>query len=102
MRLSACLFAAVGLFAAGQTASAQDLENGRRLSAQWCLPCHAVSRTQGKAEKPRSLESIANTENVDFNKLAEFLRLPHAVMPNVPLNRGEADDIAAYIAQMKK
>jgi hypothetical protein len=34
--------------------------------------------------------------------IASFLRLPHATMPNVPLRRSDAQDIAAFIMSMKK
>jgi mono/diheme cytochrome c family protein len=102
MRNLLCLSAVLSFLAGAGTAVAQSVENGQLLSERWCLPCHAVSRAQGKADKPRSLESIANTENVNFDKIAAFLRLPHAVMPNLPLSRKEVDDIAAYIARMKK
>jgi hypothetical protein len=30
------------------------------------------------------------------------LRLPHATMPNTPLSRRDAQDIAAFIMQMRK
>jgi mono/diheme cytochrome c family protein len=103
MRLSADLFcAALLILAAGEMSFAQDARTGELLSRRWCLPCHAISTGQGKAGKPRSLQSIANTENVNFDKIVGFLLLPHAVMPNLPLNRKEVEDIAAYIAQMKK
>jgi mono/diheme cytochrome c family protein len=94
--------AALLVLAGGSMSFAQDASNGEILSRRWCLPCHAISTGQGKAEKPRSLQSIANTENVNFDKIVGFLLLPHAVMPNLPLRRQEIDDIAAYIAQMKK
>ena len=102
MRLPLYLAAAAIFLPGRETAFAQNIDNGQRLAERRCLPCDAVSRAQGKADKPRSLDSIANTENVNFDKIAAFLRLPHAVMPNLPLSRKEVDDIAAYIAQMKK
>ena len=34
--------------------------------------------------------------------IATFLLLPHAVMPNPPLRRKDAQDIAAFIMGMKK
>jgi hypothetical protein len=34
--------------------------------------------------------------------IASFLRLPHATMPNTPLSRRDAQDIAAFIMQMRK
>jgi mono/diheme cytochrome c family protein len=108
MRIQVYLLAALGLFGASQT-SAQNVENGQRLAVQWCSPCHAVSAVQnnadmdrGRADHTRSFESIANMENVNFDKIVEFLKLPHAVMPNLPLSQKDIEDIAAYIAQMKK
>jgi mono/diheme cytochrome c family protein len=102
MRISAGRSAALVFLAGAETAFAQDVENGKHLAEQWCSPCHAVSSAESKTSRPRSLESIANTENVDFDKIAAFLSLPHAVMPNLPLSRKEIDDIAAYIAQLRK
>jgi hypothetical protein len=34
--------------------------------------------------------------------IASFLLLPHATMPNLPLSRKDAQDIAALIMEMKK
>ena len=103
MRISTLYLSALLVFFGGsETIFAQNAENGQRLSQRRCLPCHAVSPVQGKVDKPRSLESIANTENVNFDKIVSFLLLPHARMPNFPLSRKDAGDIAAYISQMKK
>ena len=102
MHLPASLSAALILLAPGGTALAQNVETGRLLAQQWCLACHALSGARAGGRGPRSLESIANTENVNSEKIAAFLRLPHAVMPDLPLSRQQTEDIAAYIAQMRK
>jgi hypothetical protein len=34
--------------------------------------------------------------------IASFLLMPHATMPNYPLSRKDAEDIALFIAQLKK
>jgi hypothetical protein len=34
--------------------------------------------------------------------IASFLLLPHATMPNLPLSRKDAQDIAAFIIGMKR
>jgi mono/diheme cytochrome c family protein len=99
--LTVVLFAAVAVFGGCATAAAQNIENGRRAAERRCLSCHAVSDAQSKVVRPRSLESIANTDNVGFATIAAFLRMPHGRMPNLPLKQTEIEDIAAYIAQMK-
>jgi mono/diheme cytochrome c family protein len=81
----------------GVATAAPDALNGQVLSERRCVSCHRVTH-----ERPRSLESIANTPNVSVDTIVEFLLLPHAVMPNLALCRSDAQDIATYIAQMKK
>jgi hypothetical protein len=34
--------------------------------------------------------------------ISSFLLMPHARMPNLPLRRKDAQDIAAFIMEMKK
>ena len=82
--------------------AAEDPGAAARVLAILDSPSYRRADAGSKADRPRSLESIANTENVNFDKIAGFLRLPHAVMPNLPLSRKEIDDIAASIAQMKR
>jgi mono/diheme cytochrome c family protein len=81
---------------------AQDVENGRRLSERWCSECHAIGPAPGKSSKALSFASIAARETVTSEMIASFLRLPHATMPNLPLTRNDAQDIAAFIMEMKK
>jgi len=95
-----CLSVALTLFGEVGAASAQNPENGRRLSERWCAECHAI--IPGKSGKARSFASIAARETVTSEMIASFLRLPHATMPNLPLTRNDAQDIAAFIMEMKK
>jgi mono/diheme cytochrome c family protein len=81
---------------------AQNLENGRRLSERWCTGCHAIDSAPGKSGRAQSFASIAAKQNITIEMIASFLRLPHATMPNVPLSRKDAQDIAAFIMDMKK
>jgi hypothetical protein len=39
---------------------------------------------------------------IDADMIASFLLLPHATMPNLPLSRKDAQDIALFIVKMKK
>jgi mono/diheme cytochrome c family protein len=85
-----------------ETASAQNLENGLRLSERWCSECHAIGPAPGKFNRAPSFASIAAKEAITLDMIASFLRLPHATMPNVPLSRKDAQDIAAFIIEKKK
>lgn len=95
-----CLAAALALSGSIGAADAQNLDNGRRLSERWCAECHAIG--PGKSRKARSFAAIAAKETVTAEMIASFLRLPHATMPNEPLTRNDAQDIAAFIMSMKK
>ncbi len=87
---------------AGMTAaSAQNVENGRRLSERWCAECHAIRPAPGKS-RAQSFAAIAAKETISAEMIASFLRLPHATMPNVPLRGNDARDIAAFVMSMKK
>jgi mono/diheme cytochrome c family protein len=96
-----CLVA-LALFGGIAAASAQDIEHGRRLSERWCSECHAIDPAPGKLKRAQSFASIAAKQSVTSEMIASFLRLPHSTMPNVPLTRNDAQDIAAFIMDMRK
>ena len=97
-----CFSVALALFAGIGGASAQDLENARRLSERWCVACHAIDSTPGKPDSAPSFASIAAKPAATSEMIASFLLLPHATMPNFPLSPQDAQDLAAFIIQMKK
>src|SRR5512140_724710 len=92
------LSVAIALVVSGgvTAASAQNIENGRRLSERWCVECHAIGIAPGKS-KSQSFAAIAARETISAEMIASFLRLPHATMPNVPLRGSDAQDIAAFV-----
>ena len=96
------LFVALILFGGIQAALAQNSENGRRLSERWCSGCHAIGPTADKFHGIPSFAAIAAKEAINADAIASFLLLPHATMPNPPLSRGDAEDIALFIVEMKK
>jgi mono/diheme cytochrome c family protein len=100
--LSLYLSIALTFFGGSGAAFAQNAENGKRLSERWCSECHAIGPAPGKSNKAQSFASIAAKETVTSEMIASFLRLPHATMPNVPLTRNDAKDIATFIMDMKK
>jgi mono/diheme cytochrome c family protein len=90
------------LFGGIQATFAQDAENGERLSERWCSGCHAIGSAADKFHGVPSFAAIAARESINANMIASFLLLPHATMPNLPLGRRDAEDIALFIMEMKK
>lgn len=103
-RFMRILSLAVALASCGGLAAAiaQDLGHGQRLAERWCAACHAIQPGSGKSKGVPSFAVIAAKENISAEMIASFLLLPHATMPNFPLSRKDADDLAAFIMAMKK
>jgi len=80
-----------------------DAAHGLDLAKRWCASCHLVSADQqhASADVP-PFATIAVTPGFNADRLARFLLDPHPKMPELPLSRTAADDIAAYIASLKK
>jgi len=79
-----------------------DPERGLALAKRWCASCDVVSAEQQRASVDvPPFATIARSPNFDARHLAYFLLNPHPKMPDLPLSRGAADDIAAYIATLK-
>lgn len=77
-----------------------DSDHGAELAKRWCASCHVVSsdQKQASADVP---PFAALAQRSDFSA-AFFLLEPHPKMPNYPLSRNEAGDIAAYIGSLRK
>jgi len=84
------------------SASAQDLDHGRRLAQRWCAECHAIGPQPTKFKRATPFATLAYKDNITVETLSAFLLLPHATMSNVPLSYTDAQDIAAFIVAMKK
>jgi mono/diheme cytochrome c family protein len=93
--------ATIGL--SGSAAMAADANHGAELAKRWCATCHLVesSQSQASADVP-PFATIARRSDFTPEKVAFFLLDPHPKMPNFPLSRNEAADIAAYIASLRK
>ena len=96
------LSVALILFGGIQATFAQNSENGERLSKRWCSGCHAIGSASGKSHGAPSFAAIAARETINADMIASFLLMPHATMPNPPLSREDAQDIARFILEMKK
>jgi mono/diheme cytochrome c family protein len=87
----------------GSAAMAADADHGAELSKRWCATCHVVDSDQKQASADvLPFAAIARKPDFSPEKLAFFLLDPHPKMPNFPLSRAEAADIAAYIASLCK
>ena len=97
-----CLLLAVSSSAGISSAHAADAGHGGDLAKRWCASCHVVAngQTQASADVP-SFASVARKPDFSPERLAFFLLDPHPKMPNFPLSRTEAGDIAAYIASLR-
>lgn len=87
----------------GTAALAADANHGAELAKRWCASCHLVAagQKQTNADVP-SFAAIAAKSDFTPEKVAFFLLDPHPKMPNFPLSRIEAGDLAAYIASLRK
>lgn len=93
------VFAGAGM---ADAACAADAYNGGQIARRWCEPCHVVASDQREVtgEAPPFV-SIAKRPGFDPGQIAVFLLDPHPKMPDMPLTRTGADDIAAYIGSLK-
>ena len=87
----------------GSQAAAADPDQGATLAKRWCATCHVVAsdQKQASADVP-PFAVIAQKPDFTPEKIAAFLIEPHPKMPNFPLSRSEAADIAAYIGTLRK
>ncbi len=90
------LFAVAALSSAGEAA---DAANGGTLAKRWCAACHLVASDQksGSTQTP-PFSAVAKMPGIDAAKISLYLLAPHPKMPDMNLSRGEAADLAAYIA----
>jgi mono/diheme cytochrome c family protein len=98
------LILAVGAAGLGASpAMAADAAHGADLAKRWCASCHLVEsgQKQASADVP-SFAAVAARSDFSPEKVAYFLLDPHPKMPNFPLTRTEAADIAAYIGSLRK
>jgi mono/diheme cytochrome c family protein len=87
----------------GPLAWGADANHGAELAKRWCATCHVVAgdQKQASADVP-PFAAIADKSDFTPEKVAFFLLDPHPKMPNFPLTRNEAGDIAAYIGSLRK
>ena len=93
--------AAAGL--GGPVALAADANHGAEIAQRWCAACHLVEAGQKQASTDAPpFDAIARKSDFSPEKVAFFLLDPHPKMPNFPLSRNEAADLAAYIGSLRR
>jgi len=94
--------AAAALAVTASAGYAADPAQGLALSQRWCAACHVVSADQKEASTDAPpFSTVARSPHFSVRGLAYFLLDPHPKMPDLPLSRQAADDIAAYIATLR-
>ena len=97
------LLATIAVVSATTYGYAADAGHGLDLAKRWCAACHIVSADQQRASADAPpFATIARSPDFDVKTLAFFLLDPHPKMPELPLSRAAAADIASYIASLKK
>jgi mono/diheme cytochrome c family protein len=95
------LFFAAMLVVSTIPSYAANPQHGLDLAKRWCASCHVVSPDQRRASADvPPFATIAKSPSFDAKQLAYFLLEPHPKMPDLPLSRAAADDIAGYIATL--
>jgi hypothetical protein len=61
----------------------------------------AADQARASADAP-PFTAIARSPNFDAKRLAYFLLDPHPKMPDLPLSRAAAEDIAAYVETLRQ
>jgi mono/diheme cytochrome c family protein len=80
-----------------------DPHNGNALAEKLCTNCHLVGgagQVQAPADVPSFVE-IANRQGQSTEQLKTQIMLPPHPMPEIPLERAELADLAAYILTLR-
>ena len=94
---------AVAAGLSGSVALAADADHGAELAKRWCASCHLTDGGQKQASTDAPpFDAVAHKSDFTAEKVAFFLLDPHPKMPNFPLSRNEAADLAAYISALRK
>jgi mono/diheme cytochrome c family protein len=102
-RVFAALLSSLLAMTLANAAAAADAANGEKLAKRWCAACHVVASDQRQGTTQAApFSAIAKEPGVDAARIALYLLLPHPKMPDMNLSRGEAADLAAYIAAQGK
>ena len=83
-------------------AQAGDPESGKRVVEKWCSQCHAQTGSETNPDRGPTYEEIAAREGWNERYLRAFLDRDHFPMTTYRLLDHEKDDVAAFIASLRK
>jgi mono/diheme cytochrome c family protein len=98
------LILAFVLAALPSTVLAADAANGKIIAKRWCAECHVVAadQTAAKADAPSFADIAKRRLPATPGAVEKFLMDPHPKMPDMQINRREADDLVAYIGTLRQ
>ena len=78
-------------------------ERGQWMARQWCSNCHTIAAQSPAGRNPASpaFPVIAARPGITADRIATYVRQPHANMPDHGLTARQAQDIAAFILAQK-
>jgi cytochrome c len=86
-------------------AEPDDAAAGRRLAQRWCSECHQMDGKPGRVEShieaPNFVE-ISKEPSITPLSLRVFFQSNHWSMPNLHISATEADNLVAYILNLKQ
>jgi mono/diheme cytochrome c family protein len=87
---------------AQQIPGTPDKAHGQALAERLCTNCHLVAADQqhANADVP-SFREIANREGQSAGTITAEIILPKHPMPQIPLDKTELADLAAYIMSLR-
>lgn len=92
-----------GLLAAGPVTTKPNPARGKQLAERLCVNCHLVGsarQQQASADVP-SFQELADKEGQTAGNIMARIILPKHPMPQIPLEKSELTDLAAYIMSLR-
>jgi hypothetical protein len=91
-----------GSASAQQVPGMPDAAKGQALAERLCTNCHLVAPGQEHANVDvPSFREIANREGQTAGAVTARIILPNHPMPQIPLDKAELADLAAYILSLR-
>jgi mono/diheme cytochrome c family protein len=98
--------AAALVLAAAPALAAENVElvrEGRRLADSVCVRCHAIDRSLvSPIEAAPAFRTLAEDPALTEQAIRTLLRTSHNTMPDIILETGQRDAIAAYIKSLAR
>lgn len=81
-----------------------DALRGRAYAENTCAQCHAVTPAQPYSPNASAppFEELANTPGMTRTALNAWLHSAHPTMPHLIVEQDHIDDLAAYLATLKR